>query len=55
MELWEKVIEAFPEIQATDDFSRLGIYLQDDGEGAYIAKWEYKSKLPSSLESYLKA
>ena len=54
MELWEKVIEAFPEIQPSDDFPRLGIYLQDDGAGAYIAKWEYKEVLPTSLESYLK-
>jgi hypothetical protein len=52
MELWEKVIEAYPEINPTDDFRELGIYLQDDsdGEGAYIAKWEYSQPIPDGLK-----
>jgi len=52
MELWQKIIEAFPEINATDDFNRLGILLQDDsdGLGAYIAKWEYSKPLPKGLK-----
>jgi len=51
MELWEKVIAAFPEISATDSFSDLGIRLQDDGDGvAYIAKWEYSEPLPKGLK-----
>jgi hypothetical protein len=51
MELWQKIIEAYPEINATDDFQRLGIYLQDDsdGQGAYIAKWEYSEPIPTGL------
>jgi hypothetical protein len=28
MELWQQIIEAYPEINASDDFARLGIYLQ---------------------------
>ena len=51
MELWEKIIAAYPEINPTDDFRKLGIYLQDDsdGVGAYIAKWEYNQPIPEGL------
>lgn len=51
MELWQKIIEAYPEIKPTDDFQALGIYLQDDsdGQGAYIAKWEYAQPVPDGL------
>jgi len=52
MELWEEIIEAYPEINPTDDFRALGIYLQDDvdGNGAYIAKWEYDKPTPAGLK-----
>ena len=51
MELWEKIIEAYPEINPTDNFVDLGIELQDDsdGIGAYIAKWEYSKPIPEGL------
>jgi hypothetical protein len=51
MELWKQIIEAYPEIETTDDFRKLGIYLQDDsdGQGAYIAKWEYSKPIPDGL------
>lgn len=51
MELWEKIIEAYPEIKPTDNFQELGIYLQDDsdGIGAYILKWEYAKPIPENL------
>ena len=52
MELWEKIIEAYPEIKPTDCFERKhGIFLQDDsdGLGAYIAKWEYSQPIPDGL------
>jgi hypothetical protein len=51
MELWEKIIDAYPEINPTDWFQELGIYLQDDrdGVGAYIAKWEYSQPIPEGL------
>lgn len=51
MELWQKIIEAYPEIEPTDDFKLLGIYLQNDsdGAGAYIAKWEYDKPIPDGL------
>lgn len=52
MELWEKIITAYPEIQPTEDFTKLGIYLQQDsdGLGAYIAKWEYSKPIPDGLK-----
>jgi len=50
MKLWEKIIEAYPEIQPTDSFRELGIYLQNDGDGIdYIAKWEYSEPIPEGL------
>ncbi len=51
MELWQQIIEAYPEINPTDNFTNLGIYLQDDsdGIGAYIAKWEYSKPIPEGL------
>ena len=50
MELWEKIIEAYPEINATDDFRKLGIFLTDDGDGvAYISAWEYDQPIPEGL------
>jgi len=52
MELWEQIIEAYPEIKPEDNFRQLGIILQDDsdGQGAYIAKWEYSKPLPESMK-----
>ena len=52
MELWEKIIAAYPEINPTDDFRGLGIYLRDDsdGQGAYIEKWEYSKPIPEGLK-----
>ena len=51
MELWQKIIEAYPEINPTDIFPDLGIYLKDDndGVGAYIEKWEYSEPIPEGL------
>jgi hypothetical protein len=51
MQLWEKIIEAYPEINPTDDFEKLGIVLVDDsdGQGAYIEKWTYSKPIPEGL------
>ena len=51
MELWEKIIAAYPEINPIDNFQELGIFLQDDadGQGAYIVKWEYSKPIPEGL------
>jgi len=52
MTLFEKIIEAYPEIKSTDDFMELGIFLQDDsdGNGAYIVKWEYSKPIPEGMK-----
>ena len=52
MELWQKIIEAYPQIAPTDKFRDLGIYLQDDGDGngAYIRNWEYSQPIPTGLK-----
>jgi hypothetical protein len=52
MELWEQITAAYPEINPTDDFQKLGIWLQDDSDsqGAYIAKWEYDKPIPDGLK-----
>jgi len=50
MELWEKIIKAYPEISPTDNFLDLGIELRDDGDGVvYIGKWEYSKPIPEGL------
>jgi hypothetical protein len=52
MELWEKIIEVYPEL-AEDNFAAFSkeIILQNDsdGQGAYIAKWEYSKPIPEGL------
>jgi hypothetical protein len=53
MNLFETIVSVYPEL--TDaDFSPLGgsILLQDDadGQGAYIAKWEYHKPIPDGLK-----
>ena len=52
MELWEQIIQAYPEIQATDSFKELGIELRNDsdGLGAYIAKWDYSKPIPEGMK-----
>jgi hypothetical protein len=50
MKLWEKIIQVYPKLKPTDDFRKLGILLQDDGDGVeYIAKWEYSEPLPDGF------
>lgn len=52
MELWEKIIQIYPEINPDDDFRTIGIYLNNDsdGQGDYIAKWEYSKPIPKGLK-----
>lgn len=50
MELWQKIIEAYPEIKATDNFLDLGIVLRADEDGAYIQSWSYDKPIPAGLK-----
>ena len=50
MELYEKIIEAYPEIGVGNLYAN-GILLPDesDGVGAFIVKWEYSKPIPEGL------
>lgn len=53
MELWEKIMEVYPELTDANFHHINGtILLQDDsdGQGAYIAKWEYDKPIPAGLK-----
>ena len=54
MTLYEKIIEALPELaENTEAFGVHGtIELRDDsdGQGAYIAKWDYSKPLPEGFK-----
>jgi hypothetical protein len=53
MDLWKKIKETYPELTDADsDYLTGTILLRDDadGEGAYIAKWEYSKPLPAGLK-----
>jgi len=52
MSLYEKLIEAYPELTAADFEPEGTIMLQDDsdGLGAFIAKWEYSKPIPDGLK-----
>ena len=51
MDLYNQIIEAYPELTDKDFSLRGSIMLQDDsdGVGEYIAKWEYSEPLPEGL------
>jgi len=53
MSLFEQITEVYPEL-TSDDFNPIygSILLQDDsdGNGAYIAKWEYSKPLPEGMK-----
>ena len=54
MTLYEEIIAALPELaDKTHEFGILGsIELRDDsdGQGAYIAKWDYSTPLPAQFK-----
>ena len=52
MSLYDDLIAALPELEKSDAFNNLVIILQDDsdGEGAYIAKWDYDKPLPKGFK-----
>ena len=55
--LYELIFEAFPVLADDPNAFRAGvgsIMLQNDGDGDYIAKWEYSQPLPEALKSYLR-
>jgi hypothetical protein len=51
MNIFEKIIEAYPELSITDFGLNGTIILQDDsdGVGAYIREWNYSKPIPEGL------
>jgi len=52
MTIYETILAAYPEL-TEKDFGIIGsIELQDDsdGQGVFIAKWEYSKPLPNGLK-----
>jgi hypothetical protein len=49
--LYETIIESYPQLKNSKDLYNGTIILQDDsnGNGAYIAKWEYSKPIPDGL------
>lgn len=50
MTLYEKIIAEYPELKDTKSFRDGTIALQNDGEGDYIAAWNYSEPLPAGLK-----
>ena len=52
MTIYETLVTAYPELEGSDHFVNGVITLQDDsdGQGAYIAKWEYSKPIPTGLK-----
>ena len=50
--MYNKILEAYPELTMEDFLSETGtILLKDDGDGVvYIAKWEYSKPIPDGLK-----
>ena len=51
MDLYKTILEKYPELVDNRLFDK-HIVLQDDsdGQGAYIAKWEYPQPIPAGLK-----
>jgi hypothetical protein len=55
MELWEKIILAYPELANNNyaEFTSGGSIMlvnDSDGKGSYIAKWDYSKPIPTGLK-----
>jgi len=52
MSLYNDLISLLPELAESDAFSTQVIILQNDsdGQGDYIAKWEYPKPLPEGMK-----
>ena len=50
MTIYEQLIAAYPELENSMELAIGSIRIQDDGDGAYIAKWEYSKPFPNGLK-----
>lgn len=52
MTIYETIIATYPELEGSTAFVNGVITLQDnaDGQGVFIAKWEYEYEIPYGLK-----
>ena len=52
MTIYDQIIAEYPELENSKAFYKGIIEIRDDsdGEGAYIAKWEYEKPIPNGLK-----
>lgn len=51
MTLYDQIIEAYPELSDIKLFDQYVVLQNDsDGEGDFIAKWDYSKALPKGLK-----
>lgn len=52
MDLFNKILETYPELTVLDFEPELGlILLKDDGDGVqYLAKWDYSKPIPDGMK-----
>ena len=54
MNLYEKIIDLYPNLTSQDFLTVITLQNDSDGRGDYIAKWEHPT-LPRPIEDELKA
>jgi hypothetical protein len=47
MNLYEKIMALYPELQPSDFFDTIRLQNDSDGKGDYIAKWEHSLPRPT--------
>jgi hypothetical protein len=50
MELWQIIRNEYPELNDNDFIKNIVLQDDSDGQGAYIAKWEYSKPLPAGMK-----
>jgi hypothetical protein len=50
MTVYEQIVSYYPELENSKLFDQGTIAIQNDGDGDYIAKWEYDKPLPAGMK-----
>jgi hypothetical protein len=50
MELYETIVNQYPELTAKDFLTKIILQDDSDGLGAYIAEWNYEKPIPKGLK-----
>ena len=50
MTLWEQIVAIYPELTDKDFDFKITLQNDSDGNGDYIAKWEYEKPIPDGLK-----